>query len=220
MSVGLIGRKCGMTRIFTEAGVSIPVTVIEVVANKVVQVKTEETDGYNALQITAGACRPSRVTKPEAGHFAKANVEAGNVLKEFRIQGQDLENYKQGDELTVELFEEGQKVDVQGVSKGKGFQGGIKRHNFSHQRNSHGNSLSHRALGSTGMCQTPGRVFKGKKMPGQMGNKKCTVQGQQVVRVDKERNVILVKGTVPGAPGGKVVIIPSVKEKAKKGGVK
>lgn len=220
MSVGLIGRKCGMTRIFTEAGVSVPVTVIEVVANKIVQIKTEETDGYNALQVTAGARRPSRVNKPEAGHFAKANLEAGNILKEFRIQSADLESYKQGDELTVELFEEGQKVDVQGISKGKGFQGGIKRHNFSHQRNSHGNSLSHRAIGSTGMCQTPGRVFKGKKMPGQMGNKTCTVQGQQVVRVDKERNVILVKGTVPGAPGGKVIILPSKKAKASKGGDK
>ncbi len=216
MSVGLIGRKCGMTRIFTEAGVSVPVTVIEIVANKIVQIKTEKTDGYNALQVTAGARRPSRVTKPLAGHFAKAGVEAGNILKEFPVKSAELETYKQGDELTVDLFSEGQKVDVQGVSKGKGFQGGIKRHNMSHQRNSHGNSLSHRALGSTGMCQTPGRVFKGKKMAGQMGNKNCTVQAQQIVRVDKERNVLLVKGTVPGAPGGKVIILPSVKAKGEK----
>lgn len=217
MSVGLIGRKCGMTRVFTEAGVSVPVTVIEVVANKIVQIKTEETDGYNALQVTAGARRPSRVTKPAAGHFAKASVEAGEILKEFRLHNAaDLESYKAGDELTVELFAEGQQVDVRGVSKGKGFQGGIKRHNFSHQRNSHGNSLSHRAIGSSGMCQTPGRVFKGKKMPGQMGNKNCTVQAQRIVRVDADRNLILVKGTVPGAPGGKVVILPSVKAKGEK----
>ena len=217
MSVGLIGRKCGMSRVFTEAGASIPVTVIEIVANKVVQIKTEETDGYSALQVTAGARRPSRVSKAAAGHFAKANVEAGNILKEFRVEtAADIESYKIGDELTVELFSEGQKVDVQGVSRGKGFQGGIKRHNFSHQRNSHGNSLSHRALGSTGMCQTPGRVFKGKKMAGQMGNVNCSVQCQVVVRVDKERHLILVKGTVPGAPGGRVFIIPSVKSKGGK----
>ncbi len=216
MSVGLIGRKCGMTRIFTEEGFSIPVTVIEIVANKIVQVKTEKLDGYNALQVTAGARRPSRVTKAEAGHFAKAQVEPGNILKEFRIDVSDLEKYKQGDELTVDLFAQGQHVDVQGISKGKGFQGGIKRHNFSHQRNSHGNSLSHRALGSTGMCQTPGRVMKGKKMAGQMGNVTCMVQKQQVVRVDAERNVLLIKGAVPGAPGGKVIILPSVKARGEK----
>ena len=206
MSVGLIGRKCGMTRVFTEAGDSVPVTVVEIIANKVVQVKTEETDGYSALQVTAGSRRPSRVTKPAAGHFAKAGVEAGDVLREFRLPAANLEGYKAGDELTVELFAEGQQVDVEGISKGKGFQGGIKRHNFSHQRNSHGNSLSHRAIGSTGMCQTPGRVMKGKKMPGQMGNVKCTVQALRVVRVDADRNLLLIKGAVPGAPGGRVVV--------------
>ena len=216
MSLGLIGQKCGMTRYFTETGDTVPVTVIEVVSNRVTQIKSEKTDGYTALQVTAGSRRPSRVGKPLAGHFAKANVEAGNTLKEFRVDASDLENFKLGDELSVELFSEGQKVDVQGVSKGKGFQGGIKRHNFKHQRNSHGNSLSHRAIGSTGMCQTPGRVFKGKKMPGQMGNKTCTVQSQQVVSIDKERGLILVKGTVPGAPGGRVVILPAVKAKGEK----
>jgi large subunit ribosomal protein L3 len=216
MSLGLIGQKCGMTRVFTEAGDTVPVTVIEVVSNRVTQIKSEETDGYSALQVAAGARRPSRVTKALAGHFAKANVEAGHILKEFRVAAADLEGVNLGDELSVSMFEEGQQVDVQGVSKGKGFQGGIKRHNFAHQRNSHGNSLSHRAIGSTGMCQTPGRVFKGKKMPGQMGNKTCTVQSQKVVKVDAERGLILVKGTVPGAPGGKVVILPAVKAKGDK----
>lgn len=216
MSLGLIGQKCGMTRIFTEAGDSVPVTVIEVVSNRVTQIKNKESDGYTALQITAGARRPSRVTKAQAGHFAKAKVEAGNTLKEFRVEMAELENVNLGDELSVDIFAEGQQVDVQGISKGKGFQGGIKRHNFSHQRNSHGNSLSHRAIGSTGMCQTPGRVFKGKKMPGQMGNKTCTVQSQQVVRVDKERGLILVKGGVPGAPGGRVIVSPAAKAKGDK----
>lgn len=211
MSVGLIGLKCGMTRIFTEDGASIPVTVIDVSANRIVQVKTEKTDGYNAIQVTAGARRPSRVSKPSAGKFSKAGVEAGNILREFRIAETDIENYKVGDVLPLELFNNGQKVDVQGISKGKGFAGAVKRHNFSMQRATHGNSLSHRALGSTGMCQTPGRVFKGKKMAGQMGNVKCTVQNQVVVKVDAEKNLILVKGTVPGAPGGKVVILPAVK---------
>ncbi len=216
MSVGLIGEKCGMTRVFTEAGASIPVTVIAVAANNIVQIMSEETDGYSAIQVAAGARRASRVNKAEAGHFAKAGVEPGNILKEFRISKELLETYKAGDALTVELFSEGQKVDVQGISKGKGFAGGIKRHHFSHQRNSHGNSLSHRAIGSTGMCQTPGRVFKGKKMPGQLGNVKRTVQNQEIVSIDKERNLLLVKGVVPGAPGGKVIIRPSIKAKEAK----
>lgn len=216
MSVGLIGRKCGMTRVFTDTGVSIPVTVIEVVANRVAQVKTEKTDGYNALQVAGGLRRPSRVTAAAAGHFAKANVEAGDTLREFHMSADGIDSYKLGDTLTVEIFSEGQKVDVQGVSKGKGFAGAIKRHNFSHQRNSHGNSLSHRAMGSAGMCQTPGRVLKGKKMPGHMGSEKCTVQNQMVVKVDKDRSLILVKGAIPGAPGGKVVILPSVKAKGEK----
>ncbi len=216
MSVGLIGQKCGMTRIFTEDGATIPVTVIEVSVNKIVQIKAEETDGYTAIQVAAGVRRLSRVSKAEAGHLAKAGVEPCRVLKEFRVTKEALENYKTGDELTVGLFVEGQAVDVQGISKGKGFAGVIKRHNFKHQRNSHGNSLSHRAAGSSGMCQTPGRVFKGKKMAGHMGNETCTVQNQKVVRVDIERNLILVKGNVPGAPGGKVIILPSVKVREKK----
>lgn len=216
MSVGLIGRKCGMTRVFTDAGNSIPVTVIEVIANRVVQIKTEKTDGYNALQITGGQQSPSRVTKAAAGHFARANAEAGDTLKEFHISTESVNSHQLGDILTVDIFTEGQKVDVQGISKGKGFAGAIKRHNFSHQRNSHGNSLSHRAMGSAGMCQTPGRVLKGKKMPGHLGSEKCTAQNQRVVKVDKERSLILVKGAVPGAPGGKVVILPSVKAKGDK----
>ena len=213
MSVGLIGLKSGMTRVFTDEGVSHPVTVIEIISNQVVQKKTAATDGYDAIQVTAGKRRPSRVNKAAAAHYAKANVEAGTTLKEFRAEAGALEAFNPGDALTVELFSEGQAVDVQGVSKGKGFQGGIKRHNFSHQRNSHGNSLSHRALGSTGMCQTPGRVFKGKKMAGQMGNVNCTAQNQKIVKIDIEKQLILVRGAIPGAPGGRVIILPSIKAK-------
>ena len=215
MPLGLVGKKCGMTRVFTEDGVSIPVTVIEVIPNRVTQVKTVENDGYRALQITAGKKKTSKLSKAVAGHLAKAGVEAGDTIREFRLIDDEASEIEVGNELTVALFEEGQTIDVQGVSKGKGFQGGIKRHNFSHQRNSHGNSISHRALGSTGMCQTPGRVFKGKKMAGQMGNVNTTTQNQQIVKIDAERNLILVKGNVPGAPGGKVVVTKSVKSKAK-----
>ncbi|MBI1195971.1 MAG: 50S ribosomal protein L3 [Gammaproteobacteria bacterium] len=212
MAIGLIGRKCGMTRVFTDEGASIPVTVIEVQPNRISQVKTQETDGYSALQVTTGARRASRVTKPMAGHFAKAGVEAGNGLWEFRLDGDgDIGEFAVGSELTVSTFEAGQKVDVTGTTIGKGFAGVIKRHNFSMQDATHGNSLSHRAPGSIGQNQTPGRVFKGKRMAGHMGNVKRTTQNLEVVRVDGEKNVILIKGAVPGAAGGNVIIKPSVK---------
>ncbi|MBU2864098.1 50S ribosomal protein L3 [Reinekea marina] len=209
MSIGLIGRKQGMTRIFTEDGVSIPVTVVEVEPNRVSQVKTKETDGYVAVQLTAGNKRANKVSKAEAGHFAKANVEMGDSTREFTVA--DASEYEAGKELTVELFEAGQKVDVTGTSKGKGFAGAIKRHNFSMQDATHGNSLSHRAPGSIGQCQTPGRVWKGKKMAGHMGAVRNTVQSLEVVRVDAERNLLLIKGAVPGATGGRVVVQPAVK---------
>lgn len=209
MSLGLIGRKAGMTRVFTEDGVSVPVTVIEVEPNRVTCVKTIDTDGYAAIQVTTGAKKANRLSKPEAGHFAKAGVEAGAGLWEFRAKGDEEINV--GDSLTVERFEAGQKVDVTGQSKGKGFQGGVKRHNFRTQDMTHGNSLSHRAPGSIGQCQTPGRVFKGKRMAGHMGAERSTVQSLEVVRVDAERNLILVKGAVPGAPGGDVIVKPAVK---------
>jgi large subunit ribosomal protein L3 len=209
MSVGLIGRKAGMTRVFTEDGVSVPVTVIEVEPNRVTTVKTADTDGYAAVQVTTGSKKANRLSKPEAGNFAKAGVEAGRGLWEFRLSGDEEVNV--GDELTVARFEAGQKVDVTGQSKGKGFQGGIKRWNFSMQDATHGNSLSHRAPGSIGQCQTPGRVWKGKKMAGHMGAAQVTVQTLEVVRVDVERNLLLIKGAVPGATGGDVIVKPAVK---------
>jgi len=209
MSVGLIGRKAGMTRVFTEDGVSVPVTVIEVDPNRVTCVKTVDTDGYAAVQVTTGAKKANRLSKASAGNFAKAGVEAGRGLWEFRLTGDEEINV--GDSLTVERFEAGQKIDVTGQSKGKGFQGGVKRWNFRTQDATHGNSLSHRAPGSIGQCQTPGRVFKGKKMAGHMGAERCTVQTLEVVRVDAERNLLLVKGAVPGATGGDVIVKPAVK---------
>ncbi|WP_263081744.1 50S ribosomal protein L3 [Endozoicomonas sp. Mp262] len=212
MTIGLVGKKCGMTRIFTEDGASVPVTVIEVDPNRIAQVKTLDADGYNAIQVTTGAKKGSRVSKPEAGHFAKAGVEAGRGLWEFRTDA-DAE-YKQGDLIGVDLFEQGQKVDVTGRSKGKGFQGAIKRWNFRTQDATHGNSLSHRAPGSIGQCQTPGRVFKGKKMAGHMGDVKTTVQSLEIVRVDAERNLLLIKGAVPGATGADVIVKPAVKVSA------
>ena len=212
MTIGLVGKKCGMTRIFTEDGASVPVTVIEVDPNRVTQVKSLETDGYTAIQVTSGAKKASRLCKPEAGHFAKAGVEAGTGLWEFRIDAEA--EYKAGDVIGVDLFEQGQKVDVTGQSKGKGFQGGVKRWNFHMQDATHGNSLSHRAPGSIGQCQTPGRVFKGKKMAGHMGAEKVTVQSLEIVRVDAERNLLLVKGAVPGATGADVVVKPAVKASA------
>ena len=207
--IGLIGRKVGMTRVFTEDGVSIPVTVVEVEANRVSQVKSVETDGYNAIQVTAGTKKANRVSKPEAGHFAKAGVEAGRGLWEFRLENN--EEFAVGAELNVELFNEVKKVDVTGTSKGKGFQGAVKRWNFRTQDMSHGNSLSHRAPGSIGQCQTPGRVFKGKKMAGHMGAERVTTQNLEIVRVDAERNLLLIKGAVPGATGGNVIVKPAVK---------
>ena len=209
MTIGIVGRKSGMTRIFTEDGASVPVSVIEVEPNRITQLKTDDADGYSAVQVTVGSTKTSRVSKPVAGHFAKANVEAGRGLWEFRCDS--LEGYEIGAEVTVEGFEAGQKVDVTGTSKGKGFQGGVKRWNFSMQDATHGNSISHRAPGSIGQCQTPGRVFKGKKMAGHMGSEKVTTQNLEVVRVDAERNLILVKGAVPGAPGGDVLVRPAVK---------
>ena len=211
MAIGLIGRKVGMTRIFTEDGVSIPVTVIEATPNRVTQLRTDATDGYKALQVTAGEKKASRVNKAAAGHFAKAGVEAGRGLWEFRLDNNEGEGIEVGSEITVEIFAETKMVDVVGTSKGKGFQGVIKRWNFSHQRNTHGNSLSHRAPGSIGQNQSPGKVFKGKKMSGQMGNKRVTMQSLDVVRVDTENNLLLVKGTVPGAPGGDVIIKVAIK---------
>ena len=207
--IGLIGRKVGMTRVFTEEGVSIPVTVVEVEANRVSQVRTLETDGYAAIQVTTGAKKANRVSKPEAGHFAKAGVEAGRGLWEFRLE--NGEEFEVGAELTVELFNETKKVDVTGTSKGKGFQGAVKRWNFSTQDMTHGNSLSHRAPGSIGQCQTPGRVFKGKKMAGHMGAERVTTQNLEIVRVDAERNLLLIKGAVPGATGGNVIVKPAFK---------
>ncbi len=211
MTMGLVGRKCGMTRVFTEDGESIPVTVIEAQPNRITQVKTVETDGYRALQVSAGARKASRVSKPQAGHFAAAKVEAGDLITEFRVADGDDTEYELGSELKVDLFEAGQKVDVIGTSIGKGFAGTVKRHNFSMQDATHGNSLAHRAPGSIGQNQTPGRVFKGKKMSGQMGNVRRTVQNLEVVRVDAERNVLLIKGAVPGHAGGRVIVRPAIK---------
>ncbi|MDR3324024.1 MAG: 50S ribosomal protein L3 [Zoogloeaceae bacterium] len=211
MSLGLVGRKVGMTRIFAEDGASIPVTVLDVSNNRVTQVKTPETDGYAAVQVAFGKRRASRVIKPLAGHVAKAGVEAGHVLKEFRVEPADLSGFKPGDAVAVTIFNEGQKVDVAGVSIGKGFQGGIKRHNFKSNRASHGNSVSHNAPGSIGMAQDPGRVFPGKRMAGHLGAASCTQQGLTVVRVDAERQLLLVKGAVPGAKGSDVIVRPAVK---------
>ena len=216
MSVGLIAIKCGMTRIFdAETGASIPVTVAEVRANKIVQIKTLENDGYTAIQVTQGEAKLNRLTKALAGHYAKANVVPGKGLWEFRVTKEELESMTVGSELTVELFTAGQMVDVAGITKGRGFTGTITRHNFRSQRASHGNSLSHNVPGSIGQNQTPGRVFKGKQMAGQYGNTRQTIQNLEVVRVDKERNVLLIKGGVPGAPGGKLIIYPAVKQKQK-----
>ncbi len=213
MTMSLVGRKCGMTRVFTEDGVSIPVTVIEAQPNRITQVKTVETDGYRALQVVAGSRRASRVRKPAAGHFAAAKVEAGDLITEIRLDDADEGEFEKGNELKVDLFEEGQKVDVIGTSIGKGFAGAIKRHNFSMQDATHGNSLAHRAPGSIGQNQTPGRVFKGKKMAGHMGNVRRTVQNLEVVRIDAERNLLLIKGAVPGHRGGSVVVRPAIKTK-------
>lgn len=213
MAIGVIGRKCGMTRIFTEDGVAVPVTVVEVEPNRVAQVKTVDTDGYNALQVTVGSRRASRVIKPQAGHFAKAGVEAGRTLMEFRLADGEGEGLQAGSEIKVDIFENGQIVDVSGTTIGKGFAGVIKRHHFRMQDATHGNSLSHRAHGSIGQNQTPGRVFKGKKMAGHMGNSNRTTQNLEIVRVDVERNLLLIKGAVPGSKGNDVVVLPAIKTK-------
>ncbi len=211
MSLGLVGRKVGMTRIFTEDGATVPVTVLDVSNNRVTQIKTPESDGYAAVQVTFGQRRASRVGKPLAGHLAKAGVEAGHVLKEFPVSAEELSNLKPGDQISVTIFAVGQKVDVSGTSIGKGFAGGIKRHNFSSNRASHGNSVSHNAPGSIGMAQDPGRVFPGKRMSGHLGDAKSTIQNLEVVRVDAERQLLLVRGAVPGSKGADVVVRAAVK---------
>ena len=211
MSLGLVGRKVGMTRIFTDDGVSVPVTVLDVSNNRIAQVKTPEQDGYAAVQVAFGTRRASRVNKSMAGHLAKAGVEAGSVLKEFPVSAEELTSLKAGDQISVTIFAVGQKVDVTGRSIGKGFAGGIKRHNFSSQRASHGNSVSHNAPGSIGMNQDPGRVFPGKRMAGHLGDVKSTQQNLEVVRVDVERQLLLVKGAVPGSTGSDLVVCPAVK---------
>ena len=216
MSIGLVGRKSGMTRIFTEAGSSVPVTVVEILPNRVTQVKTVETDGYSAIQVTAGSVKTSHVSKANAGHYAKAGVDAGRGLWEFRLDASEIEaqSFAAGSELTVEKFAAGQYVDVTGTSKGKGFQGVIKRYNFSMQDATHGNSLSHRAPGSIGQCQTPGRVWKGKKMSGHMGSERVTTQSLEIVQIDAENNLIMIKGAIPGATGADVIISPAIKVKS------
>jgi len=211
MAIGLVGRKCGMTRVFTDAGESIPVTVVEALPNRITQLKSVETDGYRAVQITTGSRKPSRVSKPQQSHFAKAGVEPGRGLWEFRLGDVDGSDLETGGELTVEVFTDGQPVDVIGTSIGKGFAGGVKRHNFRMQDATHGNSLAHRAPGSIGQNQTPGRVFKGKKMAGQMGNVRRTAQNLTVVKVDTDRNLLLIRGAVPGAKGGDVIVQPAIK---------
>lgn len=211
MPIGVIGRKCGMTRVFTEDGASIPVTVIEVQSNRVAQIKTEEKDGYRSVQVAIGTKRPNLVNKAKTGHYAKAGLETARGLKEFRLKDGENVELQVGDEIKVDIFKVGQIVDVQGRSKGKGFQGGVRRHNFGTNNRSNV-SLAHRTIGSTGMCQTPGRVFKGRKMPGHLGDALTTTQALQVVRVDTERNLLLIKGAVPGAKNGDVIVLPSVKQ--------
>lgn len=214
MAIGLVGRKCGMTRVFQEDGSSVPVSVVEVAPNRITQVKTKDTDGYSAVQLAAGLKKSSSVSKPEAGIFAKAGVDAGSSLNEFRVAECELSSFSIGDSVGVGVFEEGQKVDVAGTSKGKGFAGGVKRWGFAMQDATHGNSLSHRAPGSIGQCQTPGRVFKGKKMAGQLGNKRISVQSLEVVKVDVENNLLLIKGAIPGATGSDVVVSTAVKARS------
>ena len=211
MAIGIVGRKVGMTRVFTEAGASVPVTVIEVEPNRVTQVRNAETDGYSAVQVTTGHRKMSRVNKPAAGHLAKAGVEPGRGIWEFRLDGAEGADIEIGGAIKADIFEPGQKVDVRGNTKGKGFQGGVKRHNFRMQDATHGNSVSHRAAGSIGQCQTPGRVFKGKKMAGHMGSVQRSAQNLEVVRVDVERNLLLIKGAVPGHRGSDVIVTPAVK---------
>jgi len=220
MAIGLIGRKTGMSRVFTEDGESVPVTIIQVLPNRVMRVKTNDTDGYEALQVTTGNVKPQRVSKPDAGQYAAASTEPGEGIFEFRIEGEDLGEISAGSELTVERFAPGQKVDVTGTSIGKGFAGTVKRHHFATQDFTHGNSLAHRAPGSIGQNQTPGRVFKGKKMSGHMGNVQRTAQGLEVVQIDAERNLLLVKGAVPGHKGGRLIVKPTIKARTQVGAAK
>ena len=217
MSLGLLGRKVGMMRIFTDDGDSIPVTVLDVSNNRVAQVKTPETDGYTAVQVVFGQRRASRVNKAAAGHYAKAGVEAGTMLREFRIDSTKAAELKAGDTINASMFEVGQKIDVQGTSIGKGYAGTIKRYNFASGRQTHGNSRSHNVPGSIGMAQDPGRVFPGKRMTGHMGDVTVTTQNLEIARIDAERQLLLVKGAVPGAKNGQVIVKPAVKVKAKKG---
>lgn len=214
MARGVVGRKLGMTRIFGDDGVSVPVTVIHVEPNRVTQVKTDAVDGYRALQVTTGSRKSSRLNKPMAGHYAKVGVEAGRGLWELQLDVEQQAEFQVGSEIKADIFQVGQMVDVKGISKGKGYAGTIKRHNFKSQDNTHGNSVSHRAPGSIGQCQTPGRVFKGKKMAGHLGNVRVTQQNLQIVKVDSERNLLLIKGAVPGSRGGDVIVSRSVKSKA------
>ena len=214
MSLGLVGRKVGMTRLFTDDGDAVPVTVVDVSNNRVTQIKTPETDGYAAIQVAFGKRRASRVSKPAAGHFAKAGVEAGNVLSEFRVEPDQLANFKVGGQIGVDIFKVGQLVDVTGTTLGKGFAGVIKRHHFRSNRATHGNSRSHNVPGSIGMAQDPGRVFPGKRMSGHLGAVKRTAQKLQIVRIDAERQLLLIRGAVPGSEGGGLVVHPSVKARA------
>jgi len=218
MSLGLVGRKVGMMRIFTDDGESVPVTVLDVSNNRVTQIKTVDTDGYTAVQVAYGTRRASRVKKPQAGHYAKAAVEAGSILREFRVEPSQIGELQAGSVIKAELFEVGQRVDVIGTSLGKGFAGAIKRHNFSSGRASHGNSRSHNTPGSTGMAQDPGRVFPGKRMPGHLGDVRCTVQNLVIARVDAERQLLLVRGAVPGHRNGDVIVTPAVRASAGKPG--
>ncbi len=213
MALGLVGTKCGMMQIYSTEGEAVQVSVIAVAPNRITQVKNKESDGYCALQITAGHQSSSRINKPMMGHFRKAGVEAGQLIREFRVSEKELEGKTVGGEITVDLFKLGQTVDVMGITKGKGFAGGIKRHHFAKQDSTHGNSLSTRAIGSAGQNQSPGRVFPGKKMPGQLGNVQRTVQHLKIVEIDSQRHLLLVKGGIPGAPGGLVTILPSIKER-------
>lgn len=214
MSLGLIGQKLGMTRIFTENGDSIPVTVVDVAGNRIAQLKTNEKDGYSAIQVAFGKKRPIRVNKPLTGHYSKAGIEAASVLKEFRVSSEDeLADLSAGSMVSIEIFQIGQKVDVSGITIGKGYAGTIKRHHFSSNRSSHGNSKAHRKPGSIGMAQDPGRIFPGKRMSGQLGNVKRTIQNLEIIKIDKDKNLLLIKGAIPGSKGGQIIISSSIKAK-------
>lgn len=214
MTLGLVGRKVGMTRLFTDDGDAVPVTVVDVSNNRVTQIKTQDNDGYSAVQVTYGRRRPIRVIKPAAGHFAKAGAEAGSVLKEFRVSAEQAASFQPGATLGVDIFKVGQMVDVTGTTIGKGFAGVIKRHNFSSNRASHGNSVSHRKPGSTGQNQSPSKVFPGKRMPGHMGDVRRTAQNLEIVRIDLERQLLMIKGALPGSKGGNVIVSPTVRVRA------